>query len=151
MGLQRLNNNQRRERNVEIEKEQSRNNSTTMGQGLGSSPRITQKQSLWGPSLEVQWLTLHFHYRGHGAQVRSLLREPRFPYTFVVVVCVLVAQLCLTLCDPMDCSPPGKNTGVGCHFIFQGIFLTQGSNWCLLHLLHWQADSLNDIANVTKY
>ena len=28
----------------------------------------------------------------------------------------------------------GKNTGVGCHFLFQGIFLTQGSNPCILHL-----------------
>ena len=37
---------------------------------------------------------------------------------------------------------PGKNTGVGCYFLFQGIFLTQGSNSCLLHLLHWQADFL---------
>ena len=36
-----------------------------------------------------------------------------------------------------DC--PGKNTGVGCHFILQGIFLTQGSN---LHLQHWQPSSL---------
>ena len=36
-----------------------------------------------------------------------------------------------------DC--PGKNTGVGCHFLLQRIFLTQGSN---LHLPHWQADSL---------
>ena len=35
------------------------------------------------------------------------------------------------------------NTGVGCHFLFQGIFLTQGSNLCLLCLLHWQADSLS--------
>ena len=26
-----------------------------------------------------------------------------------------VAQSCLTLCDPMDGSLPGKNTGVGCH------------------------------------
>ena len=34
---------------------------------------------------------------------------------------------------------PGKNTGEGCHFLLQGIFLTQGLN---LHLLHWQADSL---------
>ena len=34
---------------------------------------------------------------------------------------------------------PGKNTGVGCHFLLQGIFLTQGSN---LRLLHWQAASL---------
>ena len=39
-------------------------------------------------------------------------------------------------CDPMDCSPPGssvhgfprQNTGVGCHVLLQGIFLTQGSN-----------------------
>ena len=23
--------------------------------------------------------------------------------------CCLVAQLCLTLCDPMDCSPPGSS------------------------------------------
>ena len=37
---------------------------------------------------------------------------------------------------------PGKNTGVGCHFLLQGIFPTQGSNPGLFHLLHWQADSL---------
>ena len=37
---------------------------------------------------------------------------------------------------------PGNNTGVGCHFLLQGIFPTQGLNPCLLHLLHWQADSL---------
>ena len=33
----------------------------------------------------------------------------------------------------------GKNIGVGCHFLLQGIFPTQGSNSCLLH---WQLDSL---------
>ena len=37
---------------------------------------------------------------------------------------------------------PGKNTGVVCCFLFQGIFLTQGSNPHLLWLLHWQAESL---------
>ena len=37
---------------------------------------------------------------------------------------------------------PGKNTGVGCHFLLQGIFPTQGSNPNLLCLLHWQVDSL---------
>ena len=37
---------------------------------------------------------------------------------------------------------PGKKTGVGCHFLLQGIFSTQGSNPCLLHLLHCQVDSL---------
>ena len=37
---------------------------------------------------------------------------------------------------------PGKNTGVGCHALLQGIFPTQRSNLCLLRLLHWQAGSL---------
>ena len=47
-----------------------------------------------------------------------------------------VAQSCLTLYDPLDCSPrnfPSKSTGVGCHFLLQGIFLTQGSNPGLQH------------------
>ena len=38
---------------------------------------------------------------------------------------------------------PGKNTGVGCHSLLQGVFPTQGSNWHLLHcrriLYHWAA------------
>ena len=37
---------------------------------------------------------------------------------------------------------PSKNSGVGCHFLLQGVFQTQGSNSCLLHFLHWQVDSL---------
>ena len=41
---------------------------------------------------------------------------------------------------PWDSS--GQNTGVDRHALFQGIFLTQGLNLCLLHLLHWQAGSL---------
>ena len=36
----------------------------------------------------------------------------------------------------------GKNTGVGCHALLQGIFPTQGSNPSLLCLLHWQEGSL---------
>ena len=35
-----------------------------------------------------------------------------------------------------------NNTGVGCHFLLQGILPTQGLNPHLLQLLHWQADSL---------
>ena len=54
----------------------------------------------------------------------------------------LAAQSGPTLCNPMDCSPPGssiqgdstgKNTGVGCHALLQGIFPTQGLNPCLLN------------------
>ena len=37
---------------------------------------------------------------------------------------------------------PGKNTKVGCHFLLQGIFLTQGSNLHFLCLLHWQVGTL---------
>ena len=37
---------------------------------------------------------------------------------------------------------PGKNTGMGCHALLQGIFPTQGLNPPLLLLLHWQAGSL---------
>ena len=60
---------------------------------------------------------------------------------YSVFVC-LVSQSCPTLCDPMDCRPPGssvpgdfpgKNTGVGCHGLLQGFFPTQGSNPGLPH------------------
>ena len=44
----------------------------------------------------------------------------------------------------MDCCPPGsgKNTGVDGRALLQGIYPTQELNLCLLHLLHWQTDSL---------
>ena len=57
-------------------------------------------------------------------------------------------QSCLSLGDPVDWIPlrllcpwdsPGKNIGVGCHALLQGIFLTQGSKLHLLHLLHWHS------------
>ena len=37
---------------------------------------------------------------------------------------------------------PGKNAGVDCYALLQGIFPTQGWNLSLLCLLHWQAASL---------
>ena len=43
------------------------------------------------------------------------------------------------LCPP---DSPGKNTGMGCHFLLQGIFLIQASNLGLLSALPWQAESL---------
>ena len=64
------------------------------------------------------------------------------------LVCPSICCLVALFCDPMDCSlpgssvygiSPGKNTGVGCIFLLQGIFSTQGPN---PGLLHWQADSL---------
>ena len=61
---------------------------------------------------------------------------------FSCAVLCLIAQSCLTLCTPMDCSPPGscvhgdspgKNTGAGCHALLQGIFPTQGSRPGVTH------------------
>ena len=57
------------------------------------------------------------------------------------LLCAKSLQMSLTLCDPMNCSPPGssvhgdtpsKNSGVGCHALLQGIFPTQGSSPGLL-------------------
>ena len=61
-----------------------------------------------------------------------------------VCVCVKATRSCLTLCNPMDCSPliyrflcpwnsPSKNAGVGSHSLLQGIFPAQGLNPGLLH------------------
>ena len=43
---------------------------------------------------------------------------------------------------PLSIDSPGKNTGVGYHALLPGVFRTQGSNSCLLSLLHWQVGSL---------
>ena len=69
---------------------------------------------------------------------------------FAIQYVCSVAHSCPTLCDPMDCSPPGsslhvdspgKNTGVGSHALLWGIFPNQGLNsdlphcrWILYHL-----------------
>ena len=60
-------------------------------------------------------------------------------------------------CNPVDCTLagfcvhgdfPGKNTGSGCHFLLQGIFLTQGLNsslphcWQILYYLSYQGSSV---------
>ena len=67
---------------------------------------------------------------------------------FYVCGCWWVTKSCSTLWDPVNCSPPGthypwdfpgRNSGMHCHFLLQGIFPTKGSN---LLLLHWQEDPL---------
>ena len=70
------------------------------------------------------------------------------PSISTCVLC-LVIQSCPTLCDPIESQrllhpwdSPGKNTGVGCRALLQGIFPTQGLNLHLLYLLHWQEGAL---------
>ena len=74
--------------------------------------------------------------------INKLLRLSNIFNVYSQDTLCLVTQLCLTLCHPMDCSPPGssvhgdspgKNTGVGCHALLQGIFPNQELNPGLLH------------------
>ena len=68
------------------------------------------------------------------------------PKTLTVLSLFSCVQLCVTPWTVAHQAPPwdfpGKSTGVGCHFLLQGIFLTQGLNPDLLHLLHWLVGSL---------
>ena len=57
-----------------------------------------------------------------------------------VLLFVIPWTVARRLLCPWDSS--GKNTRVGCHALLQRIFLTQGLNPRLLHVLHWQVDSL---------
>ena len=81
----------------------------------------------------------------------SFLGQKKYVYMHAYKYLHPVIQLCLTLLLPHGLQPnrllcpqnfPGKDTGMRCHFLLQRIFPIQGSNPCLLHLLHWQADSL---------
>ena len=96
----------------------------------------------WKPSRfpKVKVQTSHCHFC------------PYYHWPEQVITCVhaKLLQLCLTLCDPTDYRLPGSSI----HGILQakipewvpcpppGHLPAQGSNPCLSHLLHWQADSL---------
>ena len=72
--------------------------------------------------------------------------------SFPSLVLCLAAQSSPIVCDSTDCSPPGssihgdspgKNTEVGCHFLLQGIFPTQGLSPGLPHC-RWILYCLSD-------
>ena len=117
----------------------------TLGEGLPHAcfwRTQTFGASTWQEDTVVTAALGHSRLPGKGQ-----LTVGKSPLSFATVSC-LVAKFCPTLCGSMDCSPPGssvhgdspgKNSGVGCHFLLQGIFPTQGLNPCLLH---WQAGSL---------
>ena len=99
--------------------------------------RLSPKQNSWLPSLTLNYSCLVFP-----TSANCMTFQP------VVVIVVLVAKSRPTLLQTHGLQPtrlfcpwdfPGKNSGVGCHFLPQGIVPDQWSNLCLLH---WQADSL---------
>ena len=76
-------------------------------------------------------------------------RRAGSPVPLEQAVCY-VASVVSDACDPwalarqapLSTGFSSKNPGVGRHALVQGVLLTQGSNACLLFLLHWQAGSL---------
>ena len=85
--------------------------------------------------------------------MNRVITENRTSETKLHILCTRakLLQSCSTPCDPMDCSLLGsqcmgfsrqKYWSGGRHALLQGIFLTQGSNLGLWHLLPWQAGSL---------
>ena len=90
-----------------------------------------------------------------------------FKQLHIRIVCACsISQSCLTLLQPCGLSPasflcpwdfPGKNTGMGCHFLLQKIFLTQGSNphllYCrqiLCHWATWEAHHMENSCTINK-
>ena len=87
----------------------------------------------------------------HQSLDQHLLCTQHWPKIGVMCMHAKLLQWCLTLCNPMDSSPPGfsihwdspgKSTGVGCYSFLQGFFPTQGLSLNLLCLLHWQVGFL---------
>ena len=85
---------------------------------------------------------------GAAAEKSQKSRPNRYLQACGWMYCCLLAKLWPTLLRPHGLWPasllcpwdsPGKNTGVDCHFLLQGIFLAQGLNPCPLH---WQVDAL---------
>jgi len=129
-------------------------------------------QSMEVPKSQTQ-LSIHTHTPGSWAfglglitlALWVLLSTNHTSWIDVLVVACVCVCVCMLSCvwlfgTSMDCSPPGpsvvfpdKNTGMGCHLLLQGIFQTQGSNWHLLRLLHWQDDSspLSHLGNPSSH
>ena len=128
-----------------------------------SSPTLNRRwtnwENCWKKNETKEWLLRlplpQPRSRSGGKGPRDTASLHFWPFLILCVcVCVLSRSVksCPTLCDLMDCSlpgssvhgdSPGKNTGVDCHALLQGIFPTQGSNpvlpyciWIIYHLSH---------------
>ena len=110
-----------------------------------------------GQEIRSSWgrLTLLRSWVGRSFQ-KSIVKEMpshSFQLTYICEGCCAVLYFVAQSCSLQPCNlqpnrfrcpwdSPGKNTGVSCHFLLQGIFPTQGSKLHLLFLLNWWVDSL---------
>ena len=93
---------------------------------LAKPPKPRLPAGLPHPGFPFLFHSLHSHFWGlevMKVKVKSLSRVRLFSTSWAVA--------CTRLLRPWDFL--GKSTGVGCHFLLQGIFPTQGSNPGLLH------------------
>lgn len=110
----------------------------------GISGFLTLLEMAFSNSPVLHWVPPRFIHR-----VDFTGNTPPHPATPIHCSCAVLSLVQLT-CNSMDCGPATllcpwsfrENTGAACHFLFQGIFPTQGF-WTLVScLLHWQARSL---------
>ena len=119
------------------------------GKELHSTPGVQSRSLSHGSLTRSLTDLLTWQLTSKPARESVLLQSAKIE--LYMRVCAKLIQLCLTLCDPVDCSPPDSSV----HGILQagipewvavpssrGILLFQGSNPHLLCLLHWQASSL---------
>ena len=104
--------------------------------------------------LQCRWILYQLSHQG-SPYIGYYIYEASQVALEVKKVRVLATQSCPTLCNPVNCSPPGssvhgdspgKNPGMGSHALLQGIFPTQGlkpglphCQWILDHLSHNQS------------
>ena len=127
-----------------------------LGFRISRSERYHFPEAAWSPSETMRqdkkrllWALYEYH-RNFRYLVTCLpqgvVRAPP-PLLWALLSC---SELSYSL-HPMDCHPPGssvheifpsKNIRLGCHFLLQGIFLTQRLN---PHLMHWWLDFLTTV------
>ena len=115
----------------------------------GGGGRIQHRGSPTCKFFTLQWCTSNTH------SVEIILQSLNFDLSWVCLLIYSVVSDSLnppwTVAQqpPLSMGVPSKNTGVGCHFLLQGISLTQGLNLCLLYcrnilycLSHWGSQEL---------
>ena len=104
------------------------------GEGIGYPPQYSCLENPVDRGVWHDWMTFTF---------LSLIGPVCCAIQLCGFCCCLVAKLwpCGLQSARLLCAWdfPGKIIDIVCHFLLQGIFPTQGLNWCLLH---WQMDSL---------
>ena len=119
-----------------------------MGLHAKSQTRLNHSTEL-NTSVSFTYYTIHCLYQAMYLFARHWTHEAgrmllctKVSLLYALRPCAQLLQSCPALCNPMDCSPPGffvygdssgKNTGMGCHALLQGIFPTQGLNSSIPH------------------